>query len=166
MRSPGTRSSEVVVRPVPVSALDFYKVGVVDSHCPSTRMPTGQEKRDISRRRLIVCSGVSRRRHTSQSTYLQRVHKCCDDAENRDDSDAECIVVIIVDAPKDDTRNLEDVEGMDDLVDEQSTDALALDLDGIKTEDGCTLSTRPSVNSGGNRCHRRPVRVSPFAART
>ena len=53
---------------------------------------------------------VSRKRN-----HLLRFNKCRYDANDGDEGDAKCVIVIIIQAPENEAGDLEDVERMDDL---------------------------------------------------
>lgn len=59
----------------------------------------------------LVCVLLWKKR----SSYLLRVDECRGHAQSRDQRNAEGVVIVIIDRPENDARNLEDIERMYDL---------------------------------------------------
>ena len=90
-----------------------------DLQNPFLRTRTSQSKREISLRRRMVCIQVSRGslRLSKLITYRSCLQHGGRNTENRDEENADGVVVILVHGPQHKACHLEHVEGMKGLVD-------------------------------------------------
>lgn len=120
--SPGTTSFESTIFPDYIDEHDLQDCSSPkgNSQLPLLRTPTGHENFDISRIRSMVCNRDKGIQFHWKIAFQSRTHllgfnQRAANAEGGNKGYAECIVVVVVNRPQNDTGDLENVEWVKDL---------------------------------------------------